>query len=62
MEGILKAVTGQSYGLFNKKGNVVIGFEVLNPRLRREKLDPLQGTWVNFEKNIEPLLVEEKAN
>lgn len=62
MEGILKAVTGQSYGLFDKKGKVVIGFEVLDPDLRRRKLDPLQGTWVNFEKNIEPILIEEKAD
>ena len=54
MTGTLKAISIETYGLFD--GKELLGeFDVKNVKIRR-KLDTLQGQKVNFEKDIKPLL------
>lgn len=55
MKGILKAISIQSYGLY-KGSKVLFTFTVENPKLRRSKIDQLQGQMVDYEKQIKPLL------
>ncbi len=53
-EGVLKAISGETYGIFSKK-KVLYEFRVKNIKKRR-KIDILQGQKVNFKKDIAPLL------
>ena len=55
MKGILKAISIQSYGLFNGK-NLLRSFTIQDSKLRARYLDPLQGREVDFDKQIMPLL------
>jgi hypothetical protein len=61
MKGILKALSIQSYGLFEKKDKKpFFTFTVLNSKLRAKSIDILQGTEVDYNKDIKPLLQEWK--
>lgn len=52
MKGILKAISGQSYGLFDKKDNLLKKFVVLNPN-KRKLIDPLQRSVVDLDDIVE---------
>ena len=53
-KGILRAISGETYGIFIGK-NAVFSFEVKNVK-KRKKIDVLQGSKVDFDKDIAPLL------
>ena len=55
MEGILKSLSIQSYGLFDKQGKLFYRFTVLNTNARK-KIDLKQGKVVNFNQDIKNLL------
>ena len=61
MKGILKAISGQSYGLFDKKDNVLKKFTVLDPK-RRKLIDPLQRSVVDLDDLIEILNSKSKKS
>jgi len=54
IKGVLRAISGESYGIFAKKKNLK-WFEVKNVK-KRKKIDVLQGQTVDFDKDIVPLL------
>ena len=47
MEGTLKAISIQTYGLFNKKGKEIHKFTIKDPK-KRGKIDVLQNTVVTI--------------
>lgn len=56
MNGVLRALSIETYGIFSK-GKMVHEFQVTNVKLRK-KLDISQGKNVDFEKDIKPLLTK----
>lgn len=57
MKGVLKAISIQTYGLYDPKNKILKEFTVTNVKIRKQ-LDPLQGQVVDYN-NIAHLLKKE---
>jgi len=58
MKGILKAITGKTYGLYDGKDECIFTFDVLDNK-KRVKIDPLQGQEVDYDKDLKSLVGKE---
>ena len=55
MNGILRAISIESYGLYGEDKKLLFQFTVSSPK-KRKKIDKLQGMRVNYDKDIKSLI------